>query len=95
MIEIMTFRLGPGVEESEFLAADRALQEDFAYQQPGMLRRTLANGDSGSWIVIDLWHTRADREACAQRWEEDLVARRFMSFIEPGSITYALYEQLD
>jgi len=52
---MMRFRLTPGVEESEFLLADRAVQEDFAYQQPGLLRRTTARADDDSWLVIDLW----------------------------------------
>ena len=71
VIEITRFRLAPGTDEAAFLAADRKVQEDFAYQQPGMLRRTTARGNDGGWIVIDLWRSVADADACDARWEHD------------------------
>src|SRR5262245_44247260 len=54
VIETMTFRLRDGADEAGFRAADQRLQTEFAYQQPGLLRRTTATGDDG-WIVVDLW----------------------------------------
>jgi hypothetical protein len=36
VIEIMRFRLRPGADEAAFLAADKRVQEEFAYQQPGL-----------------------------------------------------------
>lgn len=39
MIEILRFRLGPDTDEAIFLAADRRVQEEFAYHQPGLLDR--------------------------------------------------------
>ena len=41
VIEIMTFRLRGGVDESVFRDVDGRVQVEFAYQQPGLLRRTL------------------------------------------------------
>jgi hypothetical protein len=64
VIEIMRFRLPPGADEAAFLAADRRVQEEFAYHQPGLLRRTTARGQDGGWIVIDLWRSAADADAC-------------------------------
>ena len=46
VIEIMTFRLAVGVDESMFRAVDERVQVEFAYHQPGFLRRTL--GRSGA-----------------------------------------------
>jgi hypothetical protein len=65
VIEIMRFRLAPGRDEAEFIAADRRLQQEFAYQQPGLVRRTTARGADGDWVVIDLWRSAADADACA------------------------------
>ena len=42
VIETMTFRLAPGADEQAFLDADRRVQTDFAYRQPGLMRRTTA-----------------------------------------------------
>ncbi len=40
VIETMMFRLVDGADEGAFLAVDKRLQTEFAYQQPGLLRRT-------------------------------------------------------
>ena len=60
VIETMTFRLVEGADESAFLLVDKRLQTEFAYQQPGLVRRTTARGvdaQAGEWVVIDLWAT--------------------------------------
>ena len=49
VIETMTFRLRLGVDEAEFLGVDKRLQSEFAYQQPGLVRRTTARSDDGAW----------------------------------------------
>jgi len=95
MIEIMRFRLGPGRDEAAFLAADRKVQEEFAYQQPGLLRRTTARGPEGCWIVIDLWRSAADADACDARWEKDPVTRGFMALLDRSSVTTERYQPLD
>jgi hypothetical protein len=50
-----TFRLAEGITEAEFLAADARFQEDFAYQQKGMMRRLTARSENGSWLVMTMW----------------------------------------
>jgi len=95
VIEILRFRLSPGADEEAFLAADRWLQTEFAYQQPGMLRRTTARGDDGSWIVIDLWRSAVDADACDARWEHDPVALEFMGLLDRSSVSTERYQELD
>jgi hypothetical protein len=95
VIEIMRFRLASGSDEAEFLAADHRLQEEFAYHQHGLLRRTTARGEDGSWIVIDLWSTAADADACAVRWDSDPVVHAFMALVDRSSVTTERYQQLD
>ena len=95
VIEVMAFRLAAGAGEAEFLAADREVQTGFAYQQPGMVRRTTARGAGGGWIVIDLWQSEADADACAARWDDDPLPRRFMALVDPDSVRTARYTTLD
>jgi hypothetical protein len=95
MIEILTFRLAPGADEQAFLTADGQVQSDFAYRQPGLLRRTTARGADGSWIVIDLWRSAADADAADTRWDGDSVAARFMSFLDPATVSTGRYTELD
>jgi hypothetical protein len=95
VIEILTFRLLPNVSEDEFLAADRRVQTEFAYRQPGLFRRTTARNPDGEWVVIDLWRSDADADACDQRWPGDPVARLFMSFVDPTTVVTRRYAPLD
>ncbi len=90
----MRFRLRPGDDEAAFLAADRRVQEEFAYQQPGLLRRTTARGADGDWIVIDLWRSAADADACDARWDADPVAQAFMALVDRPSVTVERYQPL-
>ena len=95
VIEILRFRLGAGVDEAGFLAADRRVQQEFAYHQPGLLRRTTARGDDGGWIVIDLWRSAADADACDVRWEHDEVTQAFMGLLDRSSVRTERYQELD
>jgi hypothetical protein len=95
VIEIMRFRLPPGGDEAAFLAADRRVQEEFAYHQPGLLRRTTARAEDGGWIVIDLWRSAADADACDARWEHDPVTQGFMALLDRSSVTTERYVPLD
>jgi hypothetical protein len=95
MIEIMRFRLAPGVQEDDFRRADSALQQNFAYHQPGLIRRTTARDGDGNWIVIDLWRSDAEADECAARWDDDPIAQSFMALLDDGSTSVERYNQLD
>jgi hypothetical protein len=97
-IETMTFRLAAGADEAAFVAVDKRLQADFAYQQPGLVRRTTARGlgpDEGRWIVIDLWRAAEDADACAARWDADPVARELMALVDRSTVEVHRYADLD
>jgi hypothetical protein len=95
VIEIMRFRLAPGTEEEAFLDADRRVQTDFAYQQPGLLRRTTARGDGGEWIVIDVWRSAADADSCGERWGREPVTAALVALVDESSVQTARYATLD
>ncbi|HEY7946639.1 MAG TPA: hypothetical protein VID75_03120 [Acidimicrobiales bacterium] len=95
MIEIRTFHLAPGADVGAFAEADRRVQTEFAYRQPGLLRRTVARHDDGSWIVIDLWRTAADADGADERWGTDPAAAAFMAFVDPASVRTERYRELD
>jgi hypothetical protein len=95
VIETMTFRLRPGADEDVFLAVDKRLQSEFAYQQPGLVRRTTARGGDGAWIVIDLWYTADDADAMSARWDTDALAKEFMSHVDADTVEVRRYTTLD
>ena len=97
VIETMTFSLRADADEEAFLAVDKRLQSEFAYQQPGLARRTIARGigdRAGEWIVVDLWWTAEHADACAQRWETDPLAQEFMAFVDRSTVDVRRYEDL-
>jgi hypothetical protein len=94
VIELMRFRLAPDADVEGFMAADKRLQMEFAYQQPGLLRRTTARGADGRWLVVDLWRSAADADACAARWDTDPVVAAFMAYVDSGSVESERYDEL-
>ena len=90
----MQFRLSPQAAVDEFLQVDRRLQTEFAYLQPGLLRRTTVRNEQGDWLVIDLWRTAAEADACAERWDEDRVAQAFMSLVDRSSVSVQRFTSL-
>jgi hypothetical protein len=95
VIEIMRFQLRPGVEASAFRQADARLQSDFAYRQPGLLRRTTARSADGEWVVVDLWRSLADARSCQARWDGDPAVQAFMALVDASTVQRARYFELD
>ena len=95
VIETMTFALRPDADEEAFLAADRRVQVEFAYQQPGLLRRTTARDRAGGWIVVDLWRSDDDADAMGERWDTAPAPAALMAFVATGTVQVHRYETLD
>ncbi len=91
----MRFRLVQGADDQAFRAADRRVQTEFAYRQPGLQRRTVARAEDGEWIVIDLWRSEQDAERSTQAWEDDAATLAFMSFVDTGSVSVSRYDTLE
>ena len=94
-IEIMTFRLRPESSEAEFLAADRRVQTEFAYQQAGMIRRTTGRHPDGTWVVIDLWASPTDAANYVDGWNREPAPIAFMALIDAASVITQSYGTLD
>ncbi len=81
MFEILTFRLAPGVDETTFRAIDARVQVEFAYQQPGFVRRTLGRHDDGRWLVITIWADSESGIAAQQAFEADDLGNEFAALL--------------
>lgn len=95
IVEILRFKLSPGTDEAEFLRLDKRVQTEFAYQQPGMIRRTTAKGLDGAWLVVDLWRSEADAERCDAVWGQDPLTDEFRTRMDANSVTVERFETLD
>ncbi len=63
VIAVETFRAAPGCAREELEALDARFQQEVAYQAPGLLRRTTAVGNDGSWLVVTVWADEESAEA--------------------------------
>lgn len=46
-------------------------------------------------MVIDLWRSAADSDACAARWDSDPVVSRFMALVDRSSVITERFQSLD
>ncbi len=84
------------MDEAAFRAADERMQTDFAYQQPGLLRRTTGRRSGGDeWIVIELWGSTDEAEDAAGRRDADPAVAAFFDLVDAASIDRRRYVTLD
>lgn len=95
VIETVTFRLAADTDESVFLDADRRVQTEFTYHQPGLLRRTTARDQQGEWIIVVLWSSQDDAEAAARRAERDGTTAELMALVDGATVETRRYSTLD
>jgi hypothetical protein len=95
VIEVVTFRLAPGVDESEFLDADKQAQTEVLYHHRGLVRRTTARADGGDWLVVTMWGSTADADASAEACRDQAASARWTALLDPSSVTSVRYHTLD
>jgi hypothetical protein len=95
MLKVFRFQVRPGVDDAEFEEADRRVQIEFAYRQPGLVRRTTARGTDDRWIVIEIWRSVDDADACARERPGDPATAAFLSLMVEGSLRTERYQELD
>ena len=95
VVELHTFRLVDADGERRFLEADARAQSAFAYQQPGLLRRTTARAADGEWLVVTLWASQHDAESAAAAARDNDAAQELHATIDSASATVRLYHTLD
>ncbi len=94
VIEVVTFRLGPGADEDRFIEADHAVQTECIYHQPGIVRRTTARHGE-DWLAVTVWGSTADADAAADVCRHDPAVARWSALVDPTSVVTARYSTLD
>lgn len=94
VIEVSKFRLVGDVTTDVFLEKNADYQQRFAYQQDGLLRRTVASGLEGEWVAITFWRSMTDARRSAGEASTSPVAIAFQSLLEAGSIDTEYFKEL-
>jgi len=94
MIEILTFALRAGIDDDRFVAADARVQTEFAYQQPGLARRTTGRDTDGRWLVLQVWMNEEAATDARTAFEASELGFEFASLIDPDSIRRECYTGL-
>jgi hypothetical protein len=89
VIENQTFRLVAGADEAAFRADDARVQQDVAYRQTGLVRRTTARATDGEWLVSTIWHSDEHADAAAP------VLDALLAHIDAATIRTQRYRELD
>jgi hypothetical protein len=94
VIEVSKFRLVGDIITEVFLERNADFQQHFAYQQDGLLRRTLASGLEGEWVAITFWRSMTDARRSAAEASTSPIAIAFQSLLESGSIDTEYFKEL-
>ncbi len=95
MVEVTTFRLADGVDSDVFREADKEFQTGFVYAQPGLVRRTVARDDAGTWLVVTLWRSPDEADAAREQASGATAARFYAELIDGASVQSHRYLELD
>lgn len=93
VIEVVTFKLKPGVTAAEFKPVDREVETQHVAKQPGFISRESAAGENGEWLVIVHWKSVQDAEASMASFTNAPAAAAFMSKIDASTMSMKRYQK--
>jgi hypothetical protein len=84
-LEVVRFKLLPGVTDEAFLATNAATV-DFLKRQGGFRRRVLSKGADGVWTDVVEWENLALAHQAAKQLMTEPALGPFMKAIDPESV---------
>jgi hypothetical protein len=94
MIEVTTFRLIDDANADAYKDIDARLQTEFFYQQPGLVRRTTARSDDGTWVTIVVWSDLAAAQLAVTKSFGRKEFSEALALIDSQSIEMRRYDTL-
>ena len=82
VIEVTTFNLNSGVNDAAFITRDAEIEQEFASQQPGFIRRTSGVDADGKYAVIVFWETLADADDSIAAFGVDPTVADYFAMID-------------
>lgn len=78
----------------DFVAINARYQTEFAYQQDGLRRRTVAPGLEGEWLALTIWRSKADAHRAEQVAVESSIAQAFERCLDASTKTVEFFKEL-
>lgn len=94
VIETTVFDLAEGADEADLIEADALVQTKVAYQQPGLVRRTLARGGGRSWLVVTMWESDESADAAHEAAMGVPEVEAMLAHVDQSSIERRRFEAL-
>lgn len=94
IIEIVTFKLKPGVSAEEFRKIDKDVEVSHVSKQPGFVSRESAADENGNWLVIVHWRSTQDADASMASFEKAPAAANFMARLDASTMSMRRYKAL-
>lgn len=91
VVEVVTFKLKPGVSAAEFRTVDKDVEKQHVSRQPGFVSRESVGGEDGEWLVIVHWRSGKDADASMASFEKAPAAANFMSKIDASTMSMKRY----
>jgi hypothetical protein len=86
ILELVSFRLQPGISQEHFLSAVADVDE-FLAGRPGYLGRQVYRSGDGTWLDLVRWHDLPSAQAAAQAIRADRRCDAFLGCIAESSTT--------
>lgn len=90
-IEIVTFRLAPGVTDDQFIAETKTMEREFLGKLPGFLDRDTGKSADGGWIVVLHWQSAEDAQSSMNKFVEAPGTKAFTATIDMSTFQMVRY----
>lgn len=94
VVEVTTFKLNAGVDSSAFQIRDAEIEQDFASQQPGFLKRTSGFDATGKYVVMVFWESLEDADASIAAFGNDPTVGDYFGMIDGSTFTAERFTSL-
>lgn len=82
VVEVTTFDLNAGADANAFEVRDTEIEQDFASQQLGFLKRMSGVDADGKYVVMVFWETLADADASIAAFQGDPTVADYFGMID-------------
>ena len=90
--EAITVRLQDGADTDSFLAANKAIEENYIVNQPGFIAREIGVTEDGEWLIVIHWESVEDSAASIAKFGEAPGVEEFMSFLDADTMTITVFD---